>query len=432
MTRATSQKIQRCRVCSSKNLTNLINLGNHAVSGFLDKPTPSPTYPLALSMCRDCKLVQLAHPAVPANLLYKRYWYKSGVNTSMRDALRDIVQNIKKRVSVSRDDIVVDIGANDGTLLGFWRSTATTTIGFEPATNLVPEAKTRASHIINDFFSWKSLNSKTYGKKAKIITTIAMFYDLEDPNSFVSDLSTSLTQNGVWVNQMASLSATIQNTMFDNICHEHIEHYSLYSLENLLARHNLQVVDIETNDVNGGSMRVYIMHSQAARTYKFKGAAQRIAAYRQVEKKLKLNHLSTFHAFSRRVNTIKRQITTYLTQEIKRGKNVYGYGASTKGNTLLQYYNLSNKQIQYIAERNPIKWGKFTAGSCIPIISEAQARRQKPDIYLVLPWHFKKEFLVREAAYLKKGGTLLFPLPTPTLVTVRKGKINYKSLSMAR
>ena len=420
-------KIRSCRSCNAQHLTELIDLGRHAISGFVPTPTKVPTYPLALVLCRNCKLVQLAHPAVPANLLYKQYWYKSGINTSMRDALRDIVQSIKKRVSVSHDDIIVDIGANDATLLGFWGNTATT-IGFEPAANLVSEARTHATHIINDFFSWKSLKSVTQGKKAKIITTIAMFYDLENPNSFVSDLSTSLTQNGVWVNQMASLSATVQNTMFDNICHEHIEHYSLFSLEHLLAHHRLQVVDIETNDVNGGSMRVYIMHMEAARTYKYKGAAQRIAAYRQMEKKLKLNHLSTYHALNKQINDIKLTITKYITQQIERGKIVYGYGASTKGNTLLQYYKITKNQLPHIAERNPAKWSLYTAGTNIPIISEALARKDNPDIFLVLPWHFKNEFIAREKDYLKNGGVLLFPLPVPVLVTMRAGKISSRTL----
>ncbi len=431
MSHTNSKKIKYCRACDSARLTALIDLGNHAISGFFPKPNTPVTHPLALVLCDQCKLVQLAHLSVPADDLYRQYWYKSGINRSMKQALQDIVKSIKKRITIFPEDIIVDIGANDGTLLGFWGKPVTT-IGFEPAKNLVAEAKTRATNIINDFFSWKSLNSITHGKKAKVITTIAMFYDLENPNSFVSDLSTSLTQYGVWVNQMASLSATVKNNMFDNICHEHIEHYSLYSLESLLARHNLSVVDIETNDVNGGSMRVYIMHTETAGTYKYPDAKKRLSAYRHMESNLKLTNLSTYRAFNKRVLRIKKHILSFIATENKRGKIVYGYGASTKGNTLLQYYKIAKNQLPYIAERNPSKWGLYTAGTNIPIISEAQARRDKPDIFIVLPWHFKKEFITREITYLKNGGTLLFPLPVPVLVTVRRGKINHMQLTMAK
>ncbi len=416
------KKILSCRVCDSHRLSTVINLGSHAVSGFVTTTAPSKAYPLTLVLCKTCGLIQLAHTAVPARSLYHTYWYKSGVNTSMKQALRDIVMSIKKRVRLKKHDIVLDIGANDGTLLGFWASTMTR-IGFEPASNLISEAKTHATHIIDNFFSRKAFDKVANGQKAKVITTIAMFYDIEDPHSFVQDVSTCLAQSGIWVIQMASLLSTITSTMFDNICHEHIEHYSLQSLEYLLHKHGLSVVDIEENDVNGGSIRVYVMKDSAAKQYRYKGAAQRLTRYRAKEQTANLSSPATYQAFRNRVELIKRIIRSFITKEIKRGKIVYGYGASTKGNTLLQYYKLTKNELTAIAERNPVKWGKKTAGTYIPIVSERHARMRRPDYFFVLPWHFKNEFIRRERTYLCSGGTLLFPLPKPVLVTMNNGKI---------
>jgi hypothetical protein len=420
-----------CRICANSRLTTIFSLGNMAISNFIARPRRVPSYPLTLLFCdpkkNGCGLVQLAPTSITQDTMYRQYWYASGINQSMREALADIVQSIKKRIPLKKGDVVMDIGANDGTMLGFYPKSLTR-IAFEPATNLIQRTKRHATRVINDYFSHKAFTEVSKDKKAKIITTIAMFYDLEDPNRFVSDLSNSLTQNGVWVNQMASLSDTIHYNMFDNICHEHIEHYSLSALEHLLARHNMRVVDIETNNVNGGSMRVYIMHELAARTSNFAGAKKRIAAYRHQERKQQLENLATYRAFARRIGTIKRTTMRFLSREIKRGKVVYGYGASTKGNTLLQYYNIRKNILRAIAERNPVKWNMVTAGTNIPIVSETEARRAKPDIFVVLPWHFKDEFITRERVYLDNGGSLLFPLPTPVLVTTRAGKIHQQAL----
>lgn len=422
MTAGKPKKITSCRVCGARIFKPVINLGPQAVSGFVTTGRTVKTYPLELVLCTTCRLIQLAYTAVTQDTLYRTYWYKSGVNASMKDALRDIVISIKKRIRIKRNDIVLDIGANDGTLLGFWGNTVTR-VGFEPARNLIPEAKTHTDYIINDFFSYKRFNTAFPEKKAAVITTIAMFYDLEDPNSFVRDVSTSIAQSGVWIIQMASLLSTVQHNMFDNICHEHIEHYSLQSLEYLLKKHHMTVVDLEENDVNGGSIRVYVMKDSAAEQYIYKGSAQRIQRYRAKERRANLASPATYKAFRTRIESIKHTVRTFILRENKRGKIVYGYGASTKGNTLLQYYKFSKNELFSIAERNPLKWGKKTISTNIPIVSEDDARRAHPDYFLVLPWHFKQEFIVRERAYLQKGGTLLFPLPYPHTVRMLNNTI---------
>lgn len=426
-----STRITQCRSCGRSALTPIISLGSHALSSFVTRRSKVPVFPLSLVLCdpiqKGCGLVQMAHRSVPSDMLYRAYWYRSGVNQSMSSALSNIVSSSMKRIHINSGDFVVDIGANDGTLLSYYPNYVRK-IAVEPAKNLIHRTRQHADAVINDYFSASSVLSVTKGKKVKIISTIAMFYDLEDPNSFVSDVSTLLTHNGIWVNQMASLAAMIEHTMFDNICHEHLEHFSLAALETLYARHHLSIVDIETNDVNGGSFRVYAMHEKQAPFYRFRGAKTRLGHYRALEKNLKLTKGVTYRTFARKIASTNRKVMSYLRNAKKKGETIYGYGASTKGNTLLQYFGLNTTIITAIAERNPDKWNHYTAGTHIPIVSEEDARIAKPDIFLVLPWHFRKEFLKRETKYLAGGGIFLFPLPNPELVYRLHGKTVTRSL----
>ncbi len=238
-----------------------------------------------------------------------------------------------------------------------------------------------------------------------------MFYDLDEPNKFVSDIVQCLDKDGVWIIQMSYLPLMLETNAFDNICHEHLEYYSLLSLENLLKRHNLEVFDIELNDVNGGSFRVYVKHAGSRRINGAKGAQERLVRQRGYELKLGLNNKKIYEEFSSRVESIKDKLTSFIKNEVAKGKKVYVYGASTKGNTLLQYFGLDVSIINAAAERNPYKLGKKTVGTMIPIISEERARAENPDYFLILPWHFLKEFINREEAYLRSGGKFIVPLP---------------------
>jgi NDP-4-keto-2,6-dideoxyhexose 3-C-methyltransferase len=397
-----------CRSCSSPNLDPALDLGNLYVSNFADVPESSrwPRVPLELLLCQQCGLVQLRH-TTPAEWLYTRYWYKSGVSATMRGALADITAKASRFSGLDRGDSVLDIGCNDGTLLRSYNVEGIRRIGYEPAENLVPEAAAGTDRIVNDFFSARPV----HGEQFRVITSIAMFYDLENPNAFVADVASLLHQEGVWIIEMHYLPQVLAHNAFDSICHEHLEYYSLAALESLLARHGLVVADAETNEVNGGSLRVYIVHrdspapSVAARR-------ERLEGLRAKEQFANLAQIRTYAKFSSRIRRIGEPLRAFVESEIARNNQLSVYGASTKGNTLLQVFGLDRSLIRSAAERNPEKWGRFTVGTWIPIISEAEARAHAND-FLVLPWHFLNEIQMRERDFLSRGGKLILPLPTP-------------------
>jgi len=411
-----SKIIKACRVCGSKKIISLLSLGNLYISNFIDVKKSAQSIknplkqPLELVFCdpnsRGCGLVQLRHTCSP-ELLYRNYWYRSGVNQSMMESLLDIAQKTELIAKPKSGDYIIDIGSNDATLFRFYKTKNLNLVGFEPAKNLIPYAKKICSsaEYINDFFSFKNWQKKFGEKKAKIITAIAMFYDLDDPNEFISDIVKCLDKKGTFVIQMSYLPSMLQQNAFDNICHEHLEYYSLKSLKNLLERHKLEVFDVELNDVNGGSFRTYIQHKSC------RPKSARVRKLESFENGLKLTQKKTYQDFAARVIDLKKKLYDFIKKETIKGKKIYVYGASTKGNTLLQFCNLDKKLIKAAADRNHDKWGKKTVGTLIPIISEERARKEKPDYFLILPWHFLKEFMEREKDYLKSGGKFIVPLP---------------------
>jgi NDP-4-keto-2,6-dideoxyhexose 3-C-methyltransferase len=400
-----------CRSCSSPNLDPALDLGNLYVSNFADVPESSrwPRVPLELLLCQQCGLVQLRH-TTPAEWLYTRYWYKSGVSATMRGALADITAKASRFSGLDRGDSVLDIGCNDGTLLRSYNVEGIRRIGFEPAENLVPEAAAGTDRIVNDFFSARPV----HGEQFRVITSIAMFYDLENPNAFVADVASLLHQEGVWIIEMHYLPQVLAHNAFDSICHEHLEYYSLAALESLLARHGLVVADAETNEVNGGSLRVYIVHRESPAP-SVAARRERLEALRAKEQFANLAQIRTYAKFSSRIRRIGERLRAFVESEIARNNQLSVYGASTKGNTLLQVFGLDRSLIRSAAERNPEKWGRFTVGTWIPIISEAEARAHAND-FLVLPWHFLNEIQMRERDFLSRGGKLILPLPTPFII----------------
>ncbi len=406
--------IKECRVCGNKELVPIISLGNLFVSNFVDAPESKFVKgPLDLVLCsgkKGCSLLQLKH-TISSHLMYRNYWYRSGMNRTMTLALADIANKAENVVKLANNDIVLDIGCNDGTLLRAYRTKGIRLVGFEPARNLVPYAEDGATKIINDFFNFESFQKEFGKEKAKIITSIAMFYDLDEPNKFVSDVAKCLDRNGLWVIEMQYLPVVLLNNAFDCICHEHLEIYSLKALENLLGMHGLEVFDVELNNVNGGSIRTYIRYSGGSSIKPFEGASERLKKQRAFEQSLGLDKNKIYREFAERVNAIKEKVVSFIKTEKAKGKKIFVYGASTKGNTLLQYFGLDYTLIEAAAEKNPDKWGKKTIGTMIPIVSEEEARRDKPDYFLVLPWHFLKEFKEREKEFLRNGGKFIVPLP---------------------
>jgi len=404
--------INKCRSCGFKELTPIFTLGKLYISNFIDAPNKSKQKaPLDLILCQKCGLLQLKH-TVSASQMYKEYWYFSGVNKTMKKELADIAASAVRLFNLSPGDFVLDIGSNDSTLLLSYKNRNLKFVGFEPARNLIPGARAKGLEIINNFFNYNDWHKRFSNKKAKIITAIAMFYDLDEPNKFAADIAKCLDKKGVLVIQMSYLPSMLKINDFPNICHEHLEYYSLFSLENLLKKHGLDVFDVLLNDVNGGSFRIYIQHKGT------RPIQPSVLKLRRFEKKLSLLNKKVYQDFVSRINELKNRTRSFIGGEVKKGKKVYVYGASTKGNTMLQFYNLSYPIIKAAADRNPIKWGKKTVGTLIPIISEEQARKEKPDYFLVLPWHFLKEFVKREKSYLKSGGKFIVPLPDFKIISL--------------
>jgi len=405
---------QTSRISDGK-LVELFSLGDLYVSDFIDDNSTPQLVKVPLTMTLDKKsgLVQLKHTA-PFEQMYREYWYRSGMNKTMTEELRGIVQKATSLAKHADGDVVLDIGCNDGTLLGFYEKSLYR-VGFDPAQNLRDYSEKNANLIITDLFTVDGYLAKV-GKKAKIVTSIAMFYDLEEPHKFVDDINAVLDTEGLWIVQMSYMPLMLKQMAFDNICHEHLEYYSLSSFEYLMNQHDFRIVDVELNDINGGSFRIYI-RKKSAQPQLFVAAPYRdvcdfrIQSLLEYERKLKLKDTETYTSWFNKIETLKRQTVDFIKAEKSRGKTIWGYGASTKGNTLLQWYGLDNTLIDAIAERNTDKYGKRTVGSNIIIKSEDEMRQAKPDYLLVLPWHFISEFKSREKAYMDTGGKFIVPCP---------------------
>ena len=409
---------QTCRLCGSRSLTPIVDLGAQMLaSAFVSKDNqdhvPTRKVPLELVRCnpqldeRACGLVQLRH-SFPPDLMYAEYWYLSGVNQTMRDALAQITARTADFVKLQAGDVVVDIGCNDGTLLHSYTVKGLDRVGFDPAQNLLDRVQDEFQRVPT-YFNATSYRAVRGAKKAKVVTSIAMFYDLEDPNQFTAEVAEILDDDGIWILQMADLPNMLRANMFDNICHEHLCYYHLAPLEALFRRHKLQLVDVEMNFVNGSSYRLYIR--RAAGPGPSKDARARIAKIRFDEFNLAMDTDAPFETFKKNIERNKHDLLFFLEQAKQQGKKVFVYGASTKGNVLLQYCNIGPDLVPFAADRNSMKWGAKTLGSNIPIISEEEARAKKPDYFLVLPYHFLDEMLVREREFIERGGKFIVPVP---------------------
>jgi len=413
---------QTCRLCGSHSLTPIVDLGEQLLaSTFVSEANkdriPTRKVPLELVRCnpqldeKACGLVQLRH-SFPPDIMYSEYWYLSGVNQTMRDALAQITAKTQDFVELAAGDLVIDIGCNDGTLLNSYQVAKLDRIGFDPAQNFT-ETKDEFLRVPT-YFNASSYRAVRGDKKAKVVTSIAMFYDLEDPNRFTADVAEILDDKGVWILQMADLPNMLRFNMFDNICHEHLCYYHLAPLELLFHRHGLKVVDVEMNFVNGSSYRLYIRKERGPAPTK--DAAARIAKLRFDEFNLALDTAAPFERFKENIEKNKHDLLAFLEKAKQQGKKVFAYGASTKGNVLLQYCGIDASLVPFAADRNPKKWGCRTLGSNLPIISEEEARAKKPDYFLVLPYHFLDEMLVREREFTERGGKFIVPVPTVKLV----------------
>lgn len=412
---------QTCRVCGSKALTPVITLGQQFLQGSFVKPgemdPPLRQIELSIVRCdptkdeRACGLLQMEHTVPPA-ILYSNYWYRSGTNQTMRDHLKGIVTSALERNPIQKG-LVLDIGCNDGTLLRAYPE-AIEKFGVDPS-NVAQSGKGNYT-VVQDIFPSPELTKLIGGRKFDIITSIAMFYDLEDPVGFVKSIRDHLSENGVWIFEMSYMPLMLKQNSYDTICHEHLEYYHLAAIETILKLSGMKVIDATLNDINGGSIRCYATHHTSFQ-YKNEEASERLQNLRREEFDLELDTDKPFKHFQDRINVHREELNILLKKLKKEGKKIHIYGASTKGNTILQWCGIDHRIIDVAAERNPDKFGARTLGTDIPIVSEEESRKMKPDYYLVLPWHFQDEFIDREKETIKNGTSMIFPLPYVRIVT---------------
>ena len=409
--------IAGCRLCGSAALAPVLSLGEQYMTGVFPRSrAEAPTCgPLELVRCEGadaCGLVQLAHSYDHAEMYGANYGYRSSLNSSMVRHLADKVAALRTRVQPGPDDLVVDIGSNDGTLLSNYAADGPTLVGIDPTA-----AKFRAFYrpdirVLPDFFSAALLRRQFPGRQARLVTSIAMFYDLEAPLAFASEVADILADDGLWHFEQSYLPTMLSTTSYDTICHEHLEYYALHQIKWITDRAGLKIVEVAFNAVNGGSFAVTVARSRAP----YPEATWQVDAVLADEARLGLQAAATYAAFAARVVEHKRGLLALLAELRASGKRVIGYGASTKGNVILQYCGLTAAEIPCIAEINADKFGCVTPGSWIPIVSEADAKAARPDYLLALPWHFRDNLLARERDYLAGGGKMIFPLPAIEIV----------------
>lgn len=407
--------ITACRICGSADLPEVMAFGEqYLASAFVKSneghPMAKVKVPLTVVLCGGCGTVQLKED-VQREALFSDYFYRSATNPMMQAALRDIVEDVQRNIELADGDVVLDVGCNDATMLMMYPERLTR-VGVDPASNIDWSHVGDRAALINDFFSRDAVLEKTGGRDAKVITTIAMLYNMDGLDDVVRDISTMLAEDGLWCIQLSYLPSLLDTMSFYDVCHEHLYYFSLETLEHLLGRHGLKVFDASTNDVNGGSLRVMVAHEAAART-----ETEALGAIRAREAERKLRDPGTYQAFFDEVVRMKDVVTAYLKARKADGDLVVGLGASTKGNVLLQFFDIDKALLPYISERNPDKCGLRTLGTDIGLVSEEEARDMKPSDMLVLIWFFKDELLKRERGYLEAGGRLLFPMPHPHVVT---------------
>lgn len=378
--------VTNCRVCGSPLHKSIFDLGDLKINAFTEEPnTDVGSAPLNLMHCENCDLIQLSH-TVREQELYENYWYLSRLNKKIVDNLKEIAERADNEVSAIADrppsdglrqgDIVLDIGANDGTLLSFYDSNVVTRVGCDPAKNIHSELEKHCEVMIGDFFNLANWQEKMGEQKAKVITSIAMFYDLDDPNQFCSDIKQVLDKDGVWIAQLMTAAPMINQNDIGNIIHEHIEYYSFKSLKFLFEKHGLELYNINKNDINGGSYQLFVRHQREG-----------------IDTMMFWELLGESHvkAFAENVANNKAQTMGFINYAVSQGKKIYILGASTKGNTIMQYYGLDSRTIAGAAEIHPDKIGKYLVGTSIPIVHEDEAK-EKADYFLVFPFHFKQVF----------------------------------------
>lgn len=407
------REISKCRVCGNSDLDPIVDLGMQALTGVFPLPGETvATGPLELVKCKQngrssCGLVQLRHSFRPEQMYGENYGYRSGLNRSMVSHLESIARASKTAISLASGDVVLDIGSNDATLLKAIYEPGVIAVGMDPTGRKFKEFYPDYIQLIPNFFSASAFFDRVGSKRAKIVSSIAMFYDLENPLEFMSQVREVLAEDGVWIFEQSYLPAMIDSNSYDTICHEHLEYYALKQIVWMAERIGFEVLDIELNAVNGGSFRIVAGHAGAAS----QGAREKLDAILREEEARGYDGKAVYSTFKDRILRHRDEVRSLLEGFSRERKTVFGYGASTKGNVLLQFCGLDAEYLPCIAEVNPDKFGRVTPGTSIPIVSEQEALDRAPDALFVLPWHFRDDFIIRKQNYLRTGGAFIFPLP---------------------
>ena len=418
-------EIRACRICGNSKLDSVLHLGSQVLTGVFPKSDAEHKRltrgPLELVICRGngagsaqphCGLLQLRQAYAPAEMYGSNYGYRSSLNRSMVEHLQAKVRLACARVPLQAGDTVLDIGSNDGTLLSAYDIGAIHRIGMDPTGEKFRRYYPPGVQLAADFFSASAYDRVSGGKRAKIVTSIAMFYDLEKPLEFVGQVRDVLADDGIWIFEQSYMPEMLRSGTYDTICHEHVEYYALAQVQWMMQRAGMKILDVELNAVNGGSFSVTVAKEGAPR----EPNRQAVAALLAEEARGGLDGSQPYDAFRERVFRHREELTALIQGINARGQKILGYGASTKGNVMLQFCGLTPADLPCIADVNEDKFGAFTPGTGIPIVSEAQAKAMKPDYLLVMPWHFRANIVQREQAYLRGGGQLIFPLPQIEIV----------------
>ncbi len=416
---AKAPKVTQCRACGNKNLIPCLDIGDQYLSSIfpdsLDYRTKLFRYPMDMVLCqkghggKECGLPQLGHD-LDLSAMYDDYPYTSSSNSSMKKILQDVADSGKALGHLQPGDTILDIGCNDGTLLSFFQNQNYSLLGIDAAKNIKPVIQGPDVRILQSFFNKKAYTQAT-SKKARLIFSIAMFYHLSDPVSFSKDAADCLEEDGVWIVQMAYLSAMLRTNMYDNIVHEHAGYYGIEHMQWVMDKAGLEIFDVLVNDVYGGSFRLFIKKKGCAKY----NPTKRLEQHLSEEKLDRIFDLKTYQAFDARIQKTRKDLLD-LTAKIKReGKTIWVYGASTKGNTIMQYCGLSAKEIDAAADANAFKPGKYMIGCDVPIKDEDALRQAKPDYLLALPYSFVDGFIRREETLIKQGTRFIIPLPNVCL-----------------
>ena len=406
-------EIKKCRISGSTNLITVLSLGEQCLTGVFPKsPNEQITKgPLDLVWCPDSGLLQMKQSYSLDEMYGDNYGYRSGLNSSMVRHLQQKILTLEQIVKPKDADLVIDIGSNDATSLKAYTGNFRK-VGIDPTGKKFKQYYTDDITLIPDFFSVTVFKANFPNNKAKIITSIAMFYDLEDPIAFVKDIEAVLADDGIWHFEQSYMPSMLRTNSYDTICHEHLEFYSFKVVKNILESCGLRVIDVQMNSINGGSFAVTACKKNAL----YKSNIPIINWMLQQEEDMGLDTPKPYRDFEERVFRHRKSLTELIEALVADGKKIIGYGASTKGNVLLQFCGFTTKHIPFIAEVNKDKIGAFTPGTNIPIISEKEARAMNPDYFLVLPWHFKTGILEREKDFMAQGGKFVFPLPEIEIV----------------